>query len=364
MSRETSDIPSGMSVDTAMVVLREYRFDQEKKVFSVPLSPALRLEAVAKIMEAQIDDVIVRTSFGQLMWLTLSADFFIQRYLLRDGEYEPALGAVLRCVLRPGDIFVDVGANIGVHSILAGTCVGPTGHIIAFEPNPIVARRLAANAAINALENIRIEPFAAGDRLAKFKLIVNSYNLGSGTLYSPEEVTSERLKDIRRILVEGQESQILRLSSEGKERKQKDPEALIFDVEMRPWTELLSSSEVARLKAVKIDVEGSEEPIVNFGHSLWDADTPPIVIVEYIENRAGYRQHLFDSFHARGWSMFIVSATEERAPVFNRLSEPYVAAEFENLIAIPPCHLNLLSGYTVFEYPHEEMRKKYGYVQH
>lgn len=49
--------------------------------------------------------------------------------------WHPAISLFLTYFLRPGDTFVDVGAHFGYFSALAGTLVGPQGHVIAFEPD-------------------------------------------------------------------------------------------------------------------------------------------------------------------------------------------------------------------------------------
>ena len=50
--------------------------------------------------------------------------------------YEEPVRAALRELLTVGDTFLDVGATIGVMTFLAATAVGPTGRVIAVEPNP------------------------------------------------------------------------------------------------------------------------------------------------------------------------------------------------------------------------------------
>lgn len=53
-----------------------------------------------------------------------------------------AFDALLPALLRPGDTVVDVGANVGYFSALAGTLVGPIGRVLAIEPNPRLFHRL------------------------------------------------------------------------------------------------------------------------------------------------------------------------------------------------------------------------------
>lgn len=70
----------------------------------------------------------------------------------------------MRRYLRSGDNVIDVGANIGVYSLLAASLVGPTGRVLAFEPGPEANRRLTENLQINKLKNVKVHACALGDR--------------------------------------------------------------------------------------------------------------------------------------------------------------------------------------------------------
>ena len=65
------------------------------------------------------------------------------------GNFEGTECTFLRRFLRSGDVFVDIGANIGLHTIIASSCVGPKGHIYAFEPSEQTFSRLKSNIATN-----------------------------------------------------------------------------------------------------------------------------------------------------------------------------------------------------------------------
>ena len=70
----------------------------------------------------------------------------------------------LQAYLRPGDNFLDIGANSGVYSILAGAYVGAQGHIDAFEPSGRTASRIEEQAALNGFGNITVHRLAVSDR--------------------------------------------------------------------------------------------------------------------------------------------------------------------------------------------------------
>ena len=79
-------------------------------------------------------------------WLMISRDSTrlltvhggIGHLLYCDGVSEPEVTEFVKHVLRPGMIFVDVGAHLGEHALLAAKIVGHQGHVHAFEPRPDV----------------------------------------------------------------------------------------------------------------------------------------------------------------------------------------------------------------------------------
>ena len=69
-------------------------------------------------------------------------------------EYEGGLRNIIRRFLRPGDHFVDVGANIGYFSLLAAKQVGPGGRVSSFEPSPIIREKFLRNVLVNSTSGV------------------------------------------------------------------------------------------------------------------------------------------------------------------------------------------------------------------
>ena len=78
--------------------------------------------------------------------------------------FDPELGWFLLRVLRPGDVFYDVGANFGFFSLLAAAAVGPEGRVNAFEPGAASLDALRVNRDRNAAHEIEIVPKAVAER--------------------------------------------------------------------------------------------------------------------------------------------------------------------------------------------------------
>lgn len=81
--------------------------------------------------------------------------------------------------LRKGNVVVDVGSNIGLFTLKASSVVGPTGRVIAIEPNQDNYHVLRYNVELNKLDNIRTFRCALGDEVGYVDLYLSSF--GSGT---------------------------------------------------------------------------------------------------------------------------------------------------------------------------------------
>ena len=88
------------------------------------------------------------------------------------GRYRDRLNQlVIRQVLQPGDLYVDVGANVGMHSLLASHRVGANGRVVAIEPNPTTFRALQLHAMLNNVDNITLLNLGVSDHEGKTDLI-------------------------------------------------------------------------------------------------------------------------------------------------------------------------------------------------
>ena len=84
--------------------------------------------------------------------------------------HERSLCRIFKRLVRQGDIFVDVGANVGFYTAVARKWVGPSGRVIAFEPNIKCVNLMKLSFAPNA--NVTIVPKAAGKASCREKLYV------------------------------------------------------------------------------------------------------------------------------------------------------------------------------------------------
>ncbi len=97
-------------------------------------------------------------------------DLFIGRSLDTYGEWAQEELDLMGKLIRPGNIVVDVGANIGTHTVFFAQNTAPNGRVYAFEPQNINFAFLCANIALNALYNAFPIKAAAGDQPGKLKV--------------------------------------------------------------------------------------------------------------------------------------------------------------------------------------------------
>ena len=115
-------------------------------------------------------------------------DQHVSRRIREDGIWEPYETSLLLRLLQPGDVFVDVGANIGYFSVLAASLVGEQGAVFSFEPDPNNYRLLCANMALNAFDGNSVTVEAAlSDLAGEGRLFLSEDNLGDHQVYVGDE---------------------------------------------------------------------------------------------------------------------------------------------------------------------------------
>jgi FkbM family methyltransferase len=85
------------------------------------------------------------------------------RAIAHDGTWEAHIVDAIRSSLKPGDVFVDIGANVGIMSFNAADVVGGAGRVIGFEPNPRNVSAYRRGLAANDFQHVTLFPFALSD---------------------------------------------------------------------------------------------------------------------------------------------------------------------------------------------------------
>ena len=149
------------------------------------------------------------------------------REVFVSGFYEPNELSFLEKTLRPGMVFLDIGANAGLYTLFASSLVGPQGTVVSLEPSRREFQRLCENLRLNQSGNVRALPLAASDVLAKLELLVaENSHCGHNTLgsFAYENVAAEARQPVSTTTLDT----------------------------------LVKEQHLARVDVIKIDVEGHE----------------------------------------------------------------------------------------------------------
>jgi FkbM family methyltransferase len=117
---------------------------------------------------------------GSRVWVRL--DDFLGRALYYFGDFDRRLTWLLRRVLRPGDAFVDIGANYGWLSLTASKIVGPAGVVHAVEPQPTVLELLRRSIETSGTKNVVVHPVGVSDASSHMTLWIPAGKFGSASL--------------------------------------------------------------------------------------------------------------------------------------------------------------------------------------
>jgi len=172
---------------------------------------------------------------------------WIDRCMLFNGEYEPHMRGLFQHLVTPGAVVVDVGANIGAHTLTLANLVGSTGRVLAFEPNPPIRGRLIRNLALNGFDHVDVYEYALGDAEGQLSLRVPSS--------SSAESANPGLASLVAL----------------------DTPHELVPVRVRCFDELFQETKLRDLSMMKIDVQGFELHVLRGMRSVISQFSPPIV---------------------------------------------------------------------------------------
>lgn len=171
--------------------------------------------------------------------------------LIYIGWFESAELTFLRKFLRNEDVFIDVGANIGLFTVLAARIVGDSGRVYSFEPCSKSFLRLKENIALNGYHNVSCHQTALSDRSGDATLTVSLDGFDAwNSLGKP---------------------------SEGQSFATEVVDCCTLD-EFAQDNELFE-----RVQLMKIDVEGWEYFVLAGGKKLLSSEKAPILLVEFTD---------------------------------------------------------------------------------
>lgn len=131
---------------------------------------------------------------GRRMLIDLD-DHIIGRLLYLNGEYEADVLSLMKYLDLSGSVCLDIGANIGLHTLVMSSLVGSSGKVFAYEPEPHNFRLLQHNLSINRATNTIAHRRAVGSKAGTCFLNLNPINFGDHRVIS-EGPSSARQQEV------------------------------------------------------------------------------------------------------------------------------------------------------------------------
>lgn len=133
--------------------------------------------------KARCNFTIDRVKWEENTQLFLYTSTDLYSCVFGNGKYEEHEINFLKSVLKEGDIFIDIGANVGLYTVVASKRVGQTGSVFAFEPSTREYELLQKNITLNKLNNVKLLKIALSNYNGIASLrVAGGKNTGMNTL--------------------------------------------------------------------------------------------------------------------------------------------------------------------------------------
>ncbi|QDU32707.1 hypothetical protein KS4_07410 [Poriferisphaera corsica] len=231
---------------------------------------------------------------GYLMECHLSD--WMDRYTYFHGQfYEAGVQLVLKKLIQPGDHMIDVGANVGMLTLLSSHLVGPNGRVYAIEPNSDCCSRIQRQLHKNRIENVQLHALAFSNATGEAELKIVPSHAGYSTLSELSEQDQQTFTQSEQIATIRGDEFIQSLTDQHKP-----------------------------IKLIKMDIEGHEtQALRGFTDTL--THDRPVLITEMnpccLKRAGSSAAELFDLLSNLGYQAHIISTHNKRwQPIELRLS--------------------------------------------
>jgi len=238
----------------------------------------------------------------------------VSRSLFLRGRFESEVVAALKKYLSPGMTFFDVGANIGLFSIIASQLVGPLGKVHTFEPDPRNFRRLTRNIAISHFSNVILNQLALLDKNGTISLrSVAEDGLGMfSTVGEPLRGVPPTIRTSEKTLTQ--------------------------EVTCSTLEEYAIHHRVERIDLVKVDVEGAELSVLRGCEQLLKRKDAPVLIVEFNRVTSGVLGYDLVTLRRYVESLGYILYRITENGTLSKLGNVLGISRYENLVAVKPAH--------------------------
>lgn len=208
----------------------------------------------ARLIERGTKRDLYKTYFGDLYWLSQQPDAYLDQCIKKTSIFEPLSTNIIKRYIKPGQIVLDVGANIGYYTVIMSKAVGKCGKVICFEPTDHYRKVLYNNIDINELNNVKILKYGLSNKRQNLNIDIGNC---SATLHNPSDFGNDLNQKTQRIVLHKLDS--------------------IFD-----------SLNIDRVDFIKVDIDGHEHAFIEGAKKVIE-EYNPIILLEV--NHLNYLQY-------------------------------------------------------------------------
>lgn len=213
-------------------------------------------DRLVRLIHPPGNDRPVRTiiDYDEGLRLHVDTHSFCEWYIYFYGAFRPQISRLLNQILQPGHVAFDVGANIGMHSVIMANRVGRSGRLVSFEPDPHPRERLIANLRLNGFDFADVRAAALSAKSGKATFYLHDDTIGN---YANASLHAENV---------------------GKT-------STAVEVELFSLDDFVARNPVPRLDAIKLLAQGEEWNVLQGGQNTL----------------ATYRPHVFFLYEPSYW---------------------------------------------------------------
>ena len=170
---------------------------------------------------------------------------YVGRSMKYFGDLDPKVSAIVDKCVAPGDVCLDIGANLGLVSLRMSERVGPSGLVHAFEPQPRMQSYIQRTINENKIKNIRLHRIALGEENGTLPLSIPKENAGAASFIEDHASGAEKIQ-----------------------------------VPVHSLTDFMEELGVGSVSLIKIDVEGFEPLVIKGGLDFLREAKPNVIVLE------------------------------------------------------------------------------------
>ncbi len=258
------------------------------------------LRAIYSPDSRQNDHFEIVIEYDTDMLINVDSASFIEWSIFFYGYYEREVSNLIKRLVKPGYVALDVGANIGCHTLIMGRSTGETGQVIAVEPNPKIYTRLTENIRLNRMKNVQTLQCGLSDIAGEFTLYVapdDFPNQGMSSLYTQSALSIE------------------------------------VPVQIQTLDAVIKAKGCNSLDFVKIDTQGNDYKVL-LGGERSIQEYHPYLLFEYDENVWGRSDADFaacdEFFRKQQYTLYVLDVTGSLTKA------KYGVPRSTNILAVPP----------------------------